>query len=194
MARVESVQLVDDLDGGVADETVSFSFEGAQWEIDLTDAHAAQLREALAPFVGAARRPSGGSSQVRTSPNRTSPDQPAPNRTSPTRTSPTRTSADQPTSSQPSPPPSTPRASATTRRQNAEIRQWAVANGFELSGRGRIPNSVVEAYDSRSDTGASEPDQNEPAAPAPEPAREPEKQATSGPVDLSGLFKEASAV
>lgn len=28
----------------------------------------------------------------------------------------------------------------------AQIREWALENGFELSGRGRIPSHVVEAY------------------------------------------------
>ncbi|SDG27978.1 Lsr2 protein [Pseudonocardia oroxyli] len=56
MARVESVSLVDDLDGGVADETVAFSLDGKELEIDLSSTHATELREALAPYVGAARR------------------------------------------------------------------------------------------------------------------------------------------
>lgn len=31
-------------------------------------------------------------------------------------------------------------------REAAQIRQWALQNGYELSGRGRIPSHVVEAY------------------------------------------------
>lgn len=31
--------------------------------------------------------------------------------------------------------------------QNTVIREWANANGFEVSARGRIPNEVVEAYE-----------------------------------------------
>lgn len=35
----------------------------------------------------------------------------------------------------------------TTRSSEAgQIREWALENGFELSGRGRIPSHVVEAY------------------------------------------------
>lgn len=56
----QKVLLVDDLDGGAADETVSFTLDGTTYEIDLTDEHAAQLRDAFAPWVGAARRASGG--------------------------------------------------------------------------------------------------------------------------------------
>ena len=32
------------------------------------------------------------------------------------------------------------------RDQNQAIRDWAAKNGYELSGRGRIPASVVEAF------------------------------------------------
>jgi hypothetical protein len=55
MAQLHEVRLVDDLDGRPADETVSFRYNGADYEIDLSGEHARQLREALAPFVAAAR-------------------------------------------------------------------------------------------------------------------------------------------
>ncbi len=68
MARVESVSLIDDFDGGKADESVGFSIDGRDLEIDLSAKHASELRAALAPFIGAARRVSAGGnrSQVRT--------------------------------------------------------------------------------------------------------------------------------
>lgn len=34
----------------------------------------------------------------------------------------------------------------SNREQNQAIREWATKNGFEVSERGRIPSSVVEAY------------------------------------------------
>jgi hypothetical protein len=46
--------LVDDLDGGEADETVKFALDGVQYEIDLSDKNAAKLRDAFAPFLGVA--------------------------------------------------------------------------------------------------------------------------------------------
>jgi len=49
-------ELVDDLDGGAADETVRFGLDGALYEIDLSEPNATDLRETLAPFVTAARR------------------------------------------------------------------------------------------------------------------------------------------
>lgn len=62
MAQKVQVLLVDDLDGGEATETVSFALDGTTYEIDLNDAHAAELRDAFAPWVGAARRAGGRSS------------------------------------------------------------------------------------------------------------------------------------
>jgi hypothetical protein len=55
MARVESVSLIDDLDGGKADESLTFGLDGRVLEIDLSAAHARELRDLLAPYVGAAR-------------------------------------------------------------------------------------------------------------------------------------------
>lgn len=60
MAQKVQVVLVDDLDGGTADETVTFSLDGVSYEIDLTHANAAALRDALAPYVGHARRVGSG--------------------------------------------------------------------------------------------------------------------------------------
>ena len=42
--------------------------------------------------------------------------------------------------------PSTGRAS---RDENQKIREWAGKNGYEVSERGRIPSSIVEAYHSK---------------------------------------------
>jgi hypothetical protein len=56
MAQKHIVQLIDDLDGGEAAETVSFSLDGSHYEIDLTKKNAAKLRETLALYVASARR------------------------------------------------------------------------------------------------------------------------------------------
>ena len=50
---------IDDLDGATADETVAFTLDGKQFEIDLNAANAATLRDKLAPFVSAARTAGG---------------------------------------------------------------------------------------------------------------------------------------
>ena len=66
MAQKVQVILVDDLDGGPADESVTLGLDGTTYEIDLSAANAAKLRDVLAPYVGSARRVSGGGRGSRT--------------------------------------------------------------------------------------------------------------------------------
>ena len=106
MAQKVQVILVDDIDGGPAEETLSFSLDGVSYEIDLSSANAAKLRESFAPYVGTARRVGGRSSAGRGRGRRSSGD----NRT-------------------------------------AQIREWARANGHEVSERGRIAQTVLDAYE-----------------------------------------------
>lgn len=112
MARRIVHQLVDDLDGTVlevgAGETVLFSLDGVAYEIDLTDEHAKQLREALQPYIDGGRRVSGAA--------RTGGGGAAGRR-------------------------------RTGQRDYAPIRAWAKENGYTVSERGRIPASVIEAYE-----------------------------------------------
>jgi nucleoid-associated protein Lsr2 len=56
MAQKVHIVLVDDLDGSEATESVSFGLDGTSYEIDLSEENAAQLRDALAPYVGHARK------------------------------------------------------------------------------------------------------------------------------------------
>ncbi|QVQ50963.1 Lsr2 family protein [Spiractinospora alimapuensis] len=56
MAQKVQVLLVDDLDGGEAEETVQFAVDGSAYEIDLSGKNAAKLRETLAPYVEVARK------------------------------------------------------------------------------------------------------------------------------------------
>jgi hypothetical protein len=55
MAQRVQVELVDDLNGEVAQETVRFGVDGTEYEIDLTTENAERLRSALAEYVGKAR-------------------------------------------------------------------------------------------------------------------------------------------
>jgi hypothetical protein len=59
MAQKVQVVLIDDIDGGPADETVRFALDGASYEIDLSVANAARLRNSVAEFVGHARKAAG---------------------------------------------------------------------------------------------------------------------------------------
>lgn len=66
MAQRVQVMLVDDIEGVAADETVTFALDGISYEIDLTTANAAELRDAFARYVGAARKISGRSANAPT--------------------------------------------------------------------------------------------------------------------------------
>ena len=107
MAQKVQVILVDDMDGGSADETVSFSLDGVSYEIDLSTKNAAAFRDSLAQYVGTARKV-GGSSGGRASARR---------------------------------------RSGGGDNRTAQIREWARSNGQKVNERGRIPATVIEAYD-----------------------------------------------
>lgn len=103
MAKRTQVILEDDLDGGPADVSLSFSLDGVEYEIDLSAANASALRDAMAGYVGAARKVGGRKR----------------------------------------------RGSATGGggSNTAAIRSWGQANGFDVSGRGRVSAEVLEAYE-----------------------------------------------
>lgn len=56
MAQRTIVQMTDDLDGSEATQSIVFGLDGQTYEIDLNDTNASDLREVLAPYVGAARK------------------------------------------------------------------------------------------------------------------------------------------
>ena len=107
MAQKVQVILVDDIDGGSADETVSFSLDGVSYEIDLSTKNAKAFRDSLAQYVGTARKVggrSGGRGSAR-------------------------------------------RRSGGGDNRTAQIREWARSNGQKVNERGRIPATVIDAYD-----------------------------------------------
>lgn len=112
MAQRVITQLVDDLDGAElavgAGETLRFRLDGTSYEIDLSHDNAEELRQALAPYIGSARKADSGSRRLRRE------------------------------------------ATSDTRRDPAQtqhIREWAKAQGHQVSDRGRIPAGVVDAYE-----------------------------------------------
>jgi hypothetical protein len=66
MAQKTTVELEDDLDGGPADETVRFAFDGVSYEIDLGKRNARAFRKQIAPFVEHARKAGRGQRRPRT--------------------------------------------------------------------------------------------------------------------------------
>lgn len=65
MAQRVLVQLVDDLDGGEATETVRFAIDGTGYEIDLSAKNAAKLREEVAVYAEKSRRAGTAAKQPR---------------------------------------------------------------------------------------------------------------------------------
>ncbi|MFF0945512.1 Lsr2 family protein [Kocuria sp. CPCC 205300] len=105
MAQKVEVHLEDDIDGGPAEDTIQFSLDGKDYEIDLSDTNAEKLREVLRPYAAAGRKTTCGSS--------------------------TRSTGNRATKGDP---------------DTAKIRAWAKENGHEVYDRGRIHQSVREAY------------------------------------------------
>ncbi len=56
MAQKVEVILIDDIDGGGADETIRFGVDGSEYEIDLSTAHADEFRSAVQAYVDAGRK------------------------------------------------------------------------------------------------------------------------------------------
>jgi hypothetical protein len=60
MARKVEVELLDDIDGSEAAETLAFGLDGTNYEIDVNEKHADKLRKSLEKFVLSARRTGRG--------------------------------------------------------------------------------------------------------------------------------------
>jgi Lsr2 len=119
MAQKVQVLLVDDIDAGEASETLTFSLDGVNYEIDLSEEHAAALREAFAPWVGHARRVGGRAAS-------------GGRRSGTPRQSPAKSGAD---------------GDGGPQRDTGEVRTWARENGYTVSDRGRISAEILQAFD-----------------------------------------------
>src|SRR5699024_4214619 len=56
MAQKVKVYLIDDIDGGDAEETITFGIDGSMYEIDLSADNATKLRDAIDSFDQEARK------------------------------------------------------------------------------------------------------------------------------------------
>jgi hypothetical protein len=108
MAQKVHVELVDDLDGSAAAETVGFALDGTTYEIDLNKRNAKALRKSMEAYLSAARRVSGKRQAKKSK--------------------------------------TVAKGSVALGPSTREIRDWARANGFEVSDRGQIPGAVREAF------------------------------------------------
>jgi Lsr2 len=111
MARETITRLVDDLDGGTAERTVAFGWDGQTYEIDLSKKNISNLEKALKPYLDAGRRVRGGATRHPRRAGRSG------------------------------------SVSSGDRGKLQDVREWARANGHDVSERGRIPSAVREAYE-----------------------------------------------
>lgn len=118
---------VDDIDGvNDAVKTVSFSYGGKNWEIDLSEEHVQQFDAELAPWVRHARRAGSPPKQL-----------PRPG------SAPVSTEADWWTTP--------PDASADVKQEYKQLRQaiktWGGTHGFtDLGTQGRLPRALCEKW------------------------------------------------
>ncbi|MFD8494873.1 Lsr2 family protein [Amycolatopsis sp. NPDC059657] len=110
MAQKVLVEMIDDLDGETATQTVPFGLDGVTYEIDLSDTNATRLREALARFVDAGTRTGGRKIRLATGQTASV-------------------------------------SSQLDREKSRRIREWALAQGYEVSARGRLAGEIVDAYE-----------------------------------------------
>jgi len=113
MAQKTQVILTDDIDGSEATQTLTFGFQGATYEIDLSDEHAASIEESFAEWIKAARKSAG------------------PRGAAASRATVTRGGG----------------VGGAKRTDLDDVRAWARDNGHTVADRGRIKQTVLEAYD-----------------------------------------------
>ncbi len=124
-------QLVDDLDGSDAEETITFAVNGAVYEIDLSEPHAKEFYEFMDRYMENGRKLPKNS--IHTPGRKAS----SLNGYRPSATPATAAATQLPTS-----------YTRLGKEQNKAIRDWAKKQKqFEgLPERGRIPREVVEAF------------------------------------------------
>ncbi len=116
MAQKTIVQFTDDLDGSEASQTVEFGYQGKTYKLDLSDKNAAELEEALAPYIAAAQQAGAGSARDgRRGRGRTG-------------AAPQQRSGD------------------GRDYDPKAVREWAQSQGLEVPTRGRIPGKVLEQF------------------------------------------------
>ena len=117
------VELTDDVDGSVIDngtgESIEFTVDGVDYAIDLKDENAKEFRKTIGFYVEHATRIGGRKRRSTT-------------------TAAAPAAAATPTATKSAP---------GGREQTRAIREWANANGYPVSDRGRIPAAIVEAFD-----------------------------------------------
>jgi hypothetical protein len=138
VGKIVTIEYIDDLDGISIDaegvDTVDFTYRGQDYSLVLTAENGAQFDTDMARYITAAKKAqardarAAARKKVRTEPRQSTKPKAAPLR---------QANASRKT---------TTAATAGPDRTRA-IREWAVANGHDVSKRGRIAAAIVDAYD-----------------------------------------------
>lgn len=106
MAKKTVEKFYSDLSGDEIDTpspTVTFTFDGVGYEVDLTEAERQAFADAVAPYIAVGRRAAGRASSSRTASRKSGVDAKA-------------------------------------------VREWAQEQGLDVPARGRVPASLIQAY------------------------------------------------
>lgn len=117
MAQKVHVEVLDDIDGSEASETVLFSLDGVSYEIDLSEENAEALRGEFERYVQAGRRVGGR--RARSALGNAA-------------GAGGRSSGEE---------------RGNSREYNQAVREWAAANGHDVAERGRLSGELVAAYE-----------------------------------------------
>jgi len=132
MATKTITTKVDDIDGSPADATFTFTWQGNKYHIDLSKAHAAELKADFEKWVSAARRDRGGTRATR-APRAAAPvEEKAPEKPAPkaAKAAPKR-AAKKPQKTGPS---------------ASDVRAWAAGKGIKVADRGRLAPAIIAQY------------------------------------------------
>jgi hypothetical protein len=106
MAKKTVEKFYSDLSGDEVDTpspTVTFTFDGVGYEVDLTEAERQAFADAVAPYIAVGRRAAGRAASSRTASKKSGVDAKA-------------------------------------------VREWAQEQGLDVPARGRVPASLIQAY------------------------------------------------
>ena len=117
MVRKVIEEVYDDIDGTQGAETVTFAFNGTEYEVDLTEAHETELADALAKYIEAGRKVSGG-------------------RGRPVSRKPAKAAGKGSRGS----------AKDSAGPSTAEVRKWAQESGLNVPDRGRISGDIMVKF------------------------------------------------
>jgi len=147
MATKTITTKVDDIDGSPAESSFTFTWQGYKYHIDLSDAHAAEMKADFDKWVSAARRDRGNIRPARAA----RPAAPAAPKEKVTEPAPKKAPAKRApkAAAKPADKPAGRRGRPAAKKAGpsaADIRAWAAEKGITVASRGRLAPAIVQQY------------------------------------------------